>query len=150
MSHTPFCRYMEQSHDGLFALVARAEECPICGSYEYHPAIQPKPVRKDGVLHHPACTAVHTGADAATPPAIQPTSGKDVARYVGGLAAIFAGGVLLKMVFDVSRTRHAREPLPPRGRPASAGSRPSYYVPEASFQLEPLRSSIARAKAKAR
>jgi hypothetical protein len=146
MSHTPFCRYMDLSHDGLYAFVARAEECPICGSYEYHPAIQPKPVRKDGQLHHPACSVVHTGADAATTP-IQPTSGKDVARYVGGLAAIFTGGVLLKLVYDATRARHAPE-LPSRGRPAVAKSRPSYYVPEESFKLEPLRSSIARAKAR--
>ncbi len=118
MSHTPFCHYLEASHDGLYALVSRGEECPICGTYAHIPSTHRRRVFAGGIMHHPSCSVVsgmRSGADApANAPLPPPTSAKTVAVYAGGLALLFGTGVVLK--FALEGRRRIAEPLPERRR----------------------------------
>lgn len=117
MSHTPFCHYLETSHDGLYALVSRGEECPICGTYTHIPSTHRRRVFSGGIMHHPSCPTVsgmRSGADAPPTQTPAPTSAKSVAVYAGGLALLFGTGVVLK--FALEGRRRIPEPLPARRR----------------------------------
>jgi hypothetical protein len=109
MSHTPFCWLMDQTHDGLFALVGRSEDCPICGAENV----------RQGAPHEVGCARTPvTGGEIAPGDASLVKSNADIAKYVGGLAVVGVGLVLVKFTFDaVGKGRVVPDPLPPRYGP---------------------------------